>query len=68
MDSFCVEVPQCLRPAAAPERLSAWTGAHATVVLHWFDAAGNESGYKVERSVNGRGNTHCTETREVGMW
>jgi hypothetical protein len=42
-----------LRPAAAPERLSAWTSAHATVVLHWFDAAGNESGYKVERSVNG---------------
>lgn len=42
-----------LRPAAAPARLSAWAGAPHAVVLSWFDAAGNEAGYKVERSVNG---------------
>ena len=42
-----------LRQAAPPERLSVWTSAPATVVLNWFDAAGNESGYKVERSANG---------------
>jgi peptidyl-Asp metalloendopeptidase len=42
-----------LTQATAPERLSAWTSAPQTVVLHWFDAADNEMGYKVERSVNG---------------
>jgi hypothetical protein len=42
-----------LRQASPPGQLTAWTSARRTVVLHWFDAAGNESGYKVERSVNG---------------
>jgi hypothetical protein len=42
-----------LRQVAPPDRLSAWTSASHTVVLNWFDAAGNEAGYKVERSVNG---------------
>jgi hypothetical protein len=42
-----------LSPARAPESLSAWTSAPGTVVLHWFDASDNESGFKVERSSNG---------------
>jgi hypothetical protein len=42
-----------LRPAVAPERLSAWTSAPGTVVLHWFDASDVEKGYTVERSSNG---------------
>jgi hypothetical protein len=42
-----------LSPARAPERLSAWTSAPGTVVLHWFDASNNETGFKVERSSNG---------------
>lgn len=42
-----------LKQASAPERLSAWTSASQTVVLHWYDKAENEMGYKVERSVNG---------------
>jgi hypothetical protein len=42
-----------LSPARAPERLSAWTSAPGTVVLHWFDASDNEAGFKVERSSNG---------------
>lgn len=41
------------RPARAPQRLSAWTSAPGTVVLHWFDASEEETGYKVERSSNG---------------
>jgi hypothetical protein len=45
--------PRGLSPARAPERLSAWTSAPGTVVLHWFDASDNEAGYKVERSSNG---------------
>ena len=36
-----------------PERLSAWTSAPGTVVLHWFDASNIEAGFKVERSTNG---------------
>ena len=36
-----------------PAQLSAWTSAPGTVVLHWFDAADNEVGFKVERSSNG---------------
>ncbi len=42
-----------LRQTVAPDRLSAWTSAPRTVVLNWFDAAANEAGFKVERSVNG---------------
>jgi hypothetical protein len=42
-----------LSPARAPASLSAWTSAPGTVVLHWFDASDNESGFKVERSSNG---------------
>ncbi|MGI9245941.1 MAG: hypothetical protein ACR2I8_04455, partial [Steroidobacteraceae bacterium] len=42
-----------LSPARVPERLSAWTTAPGTVVLHWFDVADNEAGFKVERSGNG---------------
>jgi peptidyl-Asp metalloendopeptidase len=42
-----------LSPSRAPERLSAWTSAPGTVVLHWFDAGDNENGVKVERSSNG---------------
>ena len=42
-----------LSPARAPENLSAWTSAPGTVVLHWFDASDNESGFKVDRSSNG---------------
>lgn len=42
-----------LSPARTPERLSAWTSAPGTVVLHWFDASDNEAGFKVERSSNG---------------
>jgi hypothetical protein len=42
-----------LSPARAPERLSAWTSAPGTAVLHWFDVSDNESGFKVERSSNG---------------
>ena len=42
-----------LGPTRAPERLSAWTSAPGTVVLHWFDPSDNESGYRVERSSNG---------------
>lgn len=42
-----------LRQAPPPERLSAWISAPRTVVLNWFDAAANEAGYKIERSVNG---------------
>jgi hypothetical protein len=42
-----------LSPARAPQHLSAWTSAPGTVVLHWFDASDNESGFKVERSSNG---------------
>jgi titin len=45
--------PQGLSPARAPEKLSAWTSAPGTVVLHWFDASDNETGFKVERSSNG---------------
>jgi hypothetical protein len=42
-----------LSPARAPASLSAWTSGPGTVVLHWFDASDNESGFKVERSSNG---------------
>lgn len=42
-----------LKQTVAPDRLSAWTTAPQTVVLNWFDTAVNESGFKVERSVNG---------------
>ncbi len=42
-----------LSPARVPAQLSAWTSAPGTVVLHWFDAAANEAGFKVERSSNG---------------
>jgi hypothetical protein len=42
-----------LAKVSAPTRLSAWTSAPRTVVLHWFDGSDNESGFKVERSSNG---------------
>jgi hypothetical protein len=45
--------PQKLPAAQAPERLSAWTSAPGTVVLHWFDPTIGESGFKVQRSSNG---------------
>jgi hypothetical protein len=45
--------PKGLSPARAPERLSAWTSAPGTVVMHWFDSSDNEAGFKVERSSNG---------------
>lgn len=56
-----------LRQAPPPERLPAWTNAPRTVVLNWFDAAANEAGYQIEWSVNGRGNSRCSTTREAGM-
>ena len=45
--------PQGLGHAHAPQKLSAWTSAPHTVVLHWFDTSDNETGFKVERSSNG---------------
>ena len=42
-----------LSPTRTPDRLSAWTSAPGTVVLHWFDAGDNETGFKIERSSNG---------------
>lgn len=37
----------------APDGLSAWSSGPRTVVLRWFDYAGNAAGFKVERSPNG---------------
>ena len=45
--------PPGAKAASPPEHLSAWTSSPGTVVLHWFDASKQETGYKIERSTNG---------------
>jgi hypothetical protein len=42
-----------LRAVRAPQRLNAWPIAPGAVAVHWHDASGSESGYRVERSSNG---------------